>query len=100
MCASNMIFFEFLRNIFFRHELLKDEEILENGGSGLNILVLKKHVFGSTDLSFDFRALRPVAIERACDCGHDMVFFKFLHFIFFRKHQKVYDFSCISIGSL
>ncbi len=37
MCASNVIFFEFLRNIFFRHELLKDEEILENDGSGLII---------------------------------------------------------------
>ncbi len=92
MCASNVIFFEFLRNIFFRHELLKDEEIFENDGSELIILIPKKHVFGSTDINFDFRALRPVAIERACDCGHDMVFFKFLHFIFFRKLRKTLKF--------
>ncbi len=57
MCASNVIFFEFLRNIFFRHELLKDEEILENDGSGHIILIPKKHVFGSTDIRFDFRKL-------------------------------------------
>ena len=69
--------FEFLHNIFFRHELLKDEEIIENGGSGLNILILKRHVFGSSDLSFDFRALRPVAIERACEYGLGMVFSSF-----------------------
>ena len=85
-----MIFFEFLRNTFFRHELLKDEEIIEN--DGLNILILKRHVFGSSDLSFGFYALRPIAIERACDRGHDIVFFKFLHFIFFRKPRKAINF--------
>ena len=83
MCASNMIFFEFLHNIFFRHELLKDEEIIENDGSGLNIsLIPKNHVFGSSDLGFDFGALRPITIERACDNGHDnvMIIFKLKHF--------------------
>ena len=80
-----MIFFEFLHNIFFRHELLKDHEIIENDGSEINILIPKRHVFGSSDLGFDFGALRPITIERACDFGSDMVFTSY----FFRKTRKL-----------
>ncbi len=53
------IFFEFLRNIFFGQELVKDKDITQNDGFGLVKWILKNHVFGSTVSSFDFGAPRP-----------------------------------------
>ena len=80
-------FFEFLHNIFFRHEILKDREVAQNDGFRLAGQVPKTHVFGSSVSSFDFRAPRPVSIKRACECGPPMVIFEFLHNIFFGKTQ-------------
>jgi len=83
-----LIFFEFLHNIFFGCELLKDEEIMKNDDSGCNILIQKNHVFGSAVTNFHFRVLRPIAIERACECGSDIIFSSFYTSYFFIKVEK------------